>query len=60
MKWDKVTTDKFGDIHFWNKNKIAFSVYYHCFENHSEYGSRGWIVGFSAKDGLTRRCGFCG
>lgn len=60
MKWEKVTTNDFGDIHFWNKNEIVFSIYYHCCENHNELGNIGWIVGFSSAEGCTTFSEFCG
>ena len=60
MKWDKVTTNRFGDVLLWYKGKNVFSVYYYCFENHKEFGNIGWMRGFSVKDGLTKRSDFCG
>ena len=60
MKWDEVTTNDFGDIHFWYKSEIVFSIYYHCFENHNELGNIGFIVGVSPKNGSTTFSDFCG
>lgn len=60
MKWDKVTTNRFGDVLFWYGNKIVFSIYYHYCENHDELGNVGWIAGVSQKDGSTTFSDFCG
>lgn len=60
MKWNKVTTDKFGDVLFWDGKEIVFIVSYNCFYRDRIFGNIGWILGFSSKDGLTKECNFCG
>lgn len=60
MKWNRVTTNDFGDVIFWDENEIVFSIYYHCCKNHDELGNVGWITGFSSKEGSTTFSEFCG
>lgn len=60
MKWNKVTTDEFGDVLFWDGKEIVFSVSYYCYHCDRIHGNIGWICGFSKKDGITKSCNFCG
>lgn len=60
MKWNRVTTNEFGDVLFWYGKEIVFIVSYYCYHCDRIYGNIGWIRGFSTKHGSTKSCDFCG